>query len=123
MVDNVRKKRIGEAISHELANTLVRNRHEPLFAQITITSVDVSPDLSVARVFFSIIDESKIKAAEEILKRFAGFLRKNLAQKLNLRITPRLTFFYDDSIRRGQIISRLINDAVAQDAKNQTDEA
>ena len=122
MVDNVRKKRIGEAISHEIASTLVRNRHEPLFAQITITSVDVSPDLSVARVFFSIIDESKIKAAEEILKKFAGFLRKNLAHNLNLRVTPRLTFFYDDSIRRGQVISRLINDAIAADTENKTDE-
>lgn len=122
MVDNVRKKRIGEAIGHEIANTLVRNRHEPLFAQITIISVDVSPDLSVARVFFSIIDENKTKEAEGILKKFAGFFRKNLAHNLNLRVTPRLTFFYDDSIRRGQVISRLINDAIATDTKNKTDE-
>jgi ribosome-binding factor A len=49
-------------------------------------------------------------------------LRKNLAHNLNLRVTPRLTFFYDDSIRRGQVISRLINDAIAADTENKTDE-
>ena len=108
MVDEKRKKRIGELIKHELANALLRHPEQPLFAQITITSANVSPDLSVARIFFSVFDDSKIEESQQALKQAAGLLRKTLARNLNLRLTPRLSFFYDDSIKHGQRISQLI---------------
>lgn len=108
MVDEKRKKRIGELIQHELATVLLRHPEQPLFMQIAITAVDVSADLAVAKVFFSVFDDSKVEEAKKVLQQAAGFLRKTLAHNLNLRLTPRLNFFYDDSIKRGQRISQLI---------------
>lgn len=119
MVDEKRKKRIGEMIQHELATVLLRHSEQPLFAQITITAVNVSADLAVAKVFFSVFDDSKIKEAEQVLKQAAGFLRTALAHSLNLRLTPRLSFIYDDSIKRGQRISALIDAAIAADETKQ----
>ncbi len=110
MVDKNRKKRIAESIQHELAIILLRHPEQPLFVQITITAVEVSADLSVAKVFFSTFNDSKIEKTLEILQQSAGFLRKTLAHNLNLRVTPRLNFYYDDSIKYGQRISQLIRD-------------
>lgn len=117
MVDDKRKKRIGEMIQHELANVLLRHTEQPLFKQITITSVNVSSDLAVAKVFFSIFDDNRVEEANNILKQAAFFLRKALAHNINLRLTPRLNFIYDDSIKRGQRMSQLIDAAIASDEK------
>ncbi|EKE00620.1 MAG: hypothetical protein ACD_21C00308G0003 [uncultured bacterium] len=119
MVNDNRKKRIGEQIQHELGNILLRHPEQPLFSQITLIAVDVSADLSVAKVFFSIFDDAKIEEAKMVLEQAAGFLRKALAHNLNLRLTPRLRFAYDDSIKRGQRLSALIDSAVAADEERQ----
>jgi len=117
MVDEKRKKRIGEMIQHELAAILLHHPEQPLFVQITITTVNVSADLAVAKVFFSVFDDSKVDEAKKVLQQAAGFLRTALAHSLNLRLTPRLSFIYDDSIKRGQKISALIDAAIAADEK------
>ena len=117
MVDINRKKRIDEAIKHELANILLRHPDQPLFKQITVTAVDVSADLSIAKVFFSLFSDEKVKEATQVLKQAAWFLRKALARGLNLRVTPRLRFIYDESIRHGQKMSELIDAAITADEK------
>ena len=117
MVDDKRKKRIDEQIKRELGNVLLRNPKYPIFKQITITSVDVSVDLSVAKVLFSVFDEAKVTDAGKILKDESGFLRKMLARNLNLRLTPRLYFVYDDSIKKSQQLSALIDEAILKDEK------
>lgn len=109
MVDENRKKRISELIKHELATILLRHTERPLFTQITITSVSVSADLAVAKVFFSVFDDIKVDEAKSELQQAAGFLRKTLARNINLRLTPKLNFIYDDSIKYSQKISQLIN--------------
>lgn len=115
MVDEKRKKRISESIQHELATILLRRMEQPLFKQITITAVNVSADLSVAKVFFSVLADDKVKEAGAALQQASGFLRKSLAHSLNLRLTPRLYFVYDDSINRGQKLAALIDTAIAAD--------
>jgi ribosome-binding factor A len=117
MVDDKRKRRIGELIQQELASVLLRHPEQPLFAQITITATNVSADLAVAKVFFSVFDDSKVAEATKALQQAAGFLRNVLARNLNLRLTPRLNFVYDDSIKRGQRLSELIDAAIAADEK------
>lgn len=117
MVDDKRKRRIGELIQHELASVLLRHPEQPLFAQITITAANVSADLAHAKIFFSVFDDSKVEEATKALQQAAGFLRTALARNLNLRLTPRLNFVYDDSIKRGQRISELIDAAIASDEK------
>ena len=79
---------------------------------ITITSVDVSPDLSHAKVFFTLLDQQKLKETSEGLKRSAGFLRSQLARRMKLYTTPELRFVFDESVERGDRLSRLIDAAL-----------
>ncbi len=115
MADDKRKKRIEELIQRELGRVLISYPHHPLFTKITVTAVNVAPDLSVAKIFFSVFDEVDVEAAKKILQDEAKFFRKTLAHTLNLRLTPRFNFIYDESIKRSKKLSDLIDAAIASD--------
>ena len=115
--DNNRSRRVGELIQQELARVLLRHPENPLFHRVTITMVDLAPDFSNAKVFFSLFDKNQKQEALEVLKNEAGFLRHALAKNLNLRKTPVLHFTYDESLERGMYISGLIDQAVREDEK------
>jgi ribosome-binding factor A len=117
-VDKNRRKRVGELIQRELATILLRHPEQPLFLQTVITLVEVSADLSIAKIFFSVFDDNKINETLKVMQQATGLLRKTLARNLNLRITPRLNFYYDDSIKRGHKISQLIDEAIATDSES-----
>lgn len=78
---------------------------------LTITSVDVSPDLSHAKVFFTLLEKKDLSKTQEGLSRSAGFLRSQLARRIKLYTTPELRFVYDESVERGDHLSRLIDAA------------
>ncbi len=75
---------------------------------LTITGVDVSPDLSHAKVFFTLLQKEKLQETMIGLKRSSGFLRSQLARRIKLYTTPELRFVYDESVERGDHLSRLI---------------
>ncbi len=79
---------------------------------ITITSVDVSPDISHAKVFFTILEKDKLEDTVHGLRRAAGFLRSQLARRIKLYTTPELRFEYDESVERGDHLSRLIDSVI-----------
>ena len=80
---------------------------------LTIASVEVSRDLSVAKVYFSLFDPEERKETQAALERASGFLRRQLARQMNTRSVPILRFYYDDSAERGAHMSAVIADAVA----------
>lgn len=85
---------------------------DPALAEISLTAVELSRDLSVARVYFSMLKpDADPQSALEGLKRAAGFLRSKLGAVLMVRHVPELRFVHDDSIAHGAEISRLIDDA------------
>ena len=113
-----RAQRVGEQIQRELAQLLRDEVKDPRVGRVTITAVEVSPDLSHAKVF--VTDLAGRERAEEsvhALSRTAGFLRSELAHRMNLYSVPQLHFAYDDSIESGIRLSKLIDDAVASDHK------
>jgi len=81
---------------------------------ITITSVDVSPDISHAKVFFTMLQKDNLEDTLHGLRRAAGFLRSQLAKRIKLYTTPELRFEYDESIERGDRLSRLIDSAIGK---------
>jgi ribosome-binding factor A len=85
---------------------------DPRVGMITVTSVDVSPDISHAKVYFTTLDKDAVAEASEGLKRAAGFLRSQLAKRIKLYTTPQLRFVYDESVERGDRLSRLIDSAI-----------
>ena len=86
---------------------------------VTVTAVEVSPDLSHAKIFVTHLGGHE-KAAEvvEALQHTAGYLRSELSHRLDLYTVPQLHFAYDDSIEAGLRLSKLIDDAVAEDRKH-----
>jgi len=104
-----RLSRVGEQLRRELADILRREVRDPRVAGISLTDVEVSPDYAHAVVFFSCLDGNQVPVASEGLKRAAGFLRSQLARRVKLHATPELRFVYDESIERGDRLSRLID--------------
>ncbi len=113
-----RRARINDEVARVLADALrdVKD-HRIRDRIITITSCDVSGDLRFAKVFFSVYgaDREAIKEIKKGLYSAAGFLRRAIAEKINLRITPELTFEYDNAMERGASISELLKKAAIPD--------
>jgi ribosome-binding factor A len=104
-----RPQKLGDLIQRELSELLQRELRDPRVGMITITGVDVSPDFSHAKVFFTVLEKQRLEDAREGLRRSAGFLRSRLARRIKLYTTPELRFEYDESVERGDRLSRLIN--------------
>ena len=104
-----RPQKLGDLIQRELADLIRRELRDPRVGMITITAVDVSPDFSHAKVLFTVLDEENLEEAGRGLKRAAGFLRSQLARRIKLYTTPELRFEYDESVARGDRLSRLID--------------
>ena len=102
--------RINEEIRAELSDIL-RTVKDPRVSQamVTITHVDTTNDLRYARVWVSVLDKTQEKDVLKGLKSAAGFLRRELGSRLNLRYTPELQFMSDDSIAHGAHILDLLN--------------
>jgi len=91
---------------------LARELRDPRVGMITITSVDVSPDISHAKVFFTMLQKDNLEDTLHGLRRAAGFLRSQLAKRIKLYTTPELRFEYDESVERGDHLSRLIDSVI-----------
>jgi ribosome-binding factor A len=113
-----RAARVAEQIQRELADLLANEVKDPRVGRVTITHVDVSADMAHATVHFTHL-AGKEHAGETLsaLARTAGYLRSELANRLDLYSVPQLRFAYDDSIESGMRLSKLIDDAVAADKK------
>jgi ribosome-binding factor A len=103
-----RPQRLGDLIQQELAELVRRELRDPRVGMITITGVDVAPDFSHARVFFTTLRKESLAEAQQGLDRAAGFLRSQLAKRIKLYTMPQLRFEYDESVERGDRLSRLI---------------
>lgn len=106
-----RPEKLGDLIQRELSELVQRELRDPRVGMITITGVDVSPDLSHAKVFFTTLHKETLADAQQGLRRAAGFLRTQLAKRIKLYTTPELRFEYDESVERGDRLSRLIDSA------------
>ena len=110
-----REERVGAEIHRELALLLRDEARDPRLSQVTIQEVRAVRDLSHAKVYFTLMDTAQAKVTEAALNKAAAFLRRRLADQMNLRVVPRLFFVYDKSIETGARLSSLIDKAVAKD--------
>lgn len=111
-----RSLRVADSIQRSLADSLRKVSQELKLGMVTISDVEVSSDLSFAKVFVSAI--STDKSPEEIVKSLnqeAPIIRTMLAKTMTTRATPKLKFLFDHSITEGHRISRLIDDAISDD--------
>ncbi len=101
--------KVGDLVRHAISNALMREMEEPLLRWVTITEVQMSRDLSVARVFYSVLDsELPKKDAAALLKENARKLRSYLGRNLHLKQAPELRFVFDEAEERARHIEDLI---------------
>lgn len=117
MSQGSRPERVADQIRGELASLLAREVHDPGIGFVTLTRVQVSPDLQLARVFYTALGDEKTRAATgRALERAAPFLRRQIGTRLRLKRTPELTFLYDESIAGQDRIEQILNELHQEDA-------
>jgi ribosome-binding factor A len=120
-----RTQRVADQIQRELAGLIQREVKDPRVGMATVSAVEVSRDLSHAKVFVTIFnggeDKEEIRESVKALNNASGFLRSQLGQRMKLRIVPTLRFHYDDSLSRGNYLSNLIDQARASDPELESD--
>jgi ribosome-binding factor A len=124
MSDYSRLDRVGDFIQQELARMIQFEVRDPRIGMVMVNEVRVSRDLSHARVFVTFVgreDEGEIQEALEALNKASGYLRTLLSKINNMRVTPRLIFVFDESIRRGATLSSLIDRALDADESMKKD--
>ncbi len=130
-----RAQRVGDQIQRELASLIQLEVSDPRIGMVSITGVEVSRDLSHAKVYVTVmntlsedatinqltlsspgeLDRIEIEENIKALTKASGFLRTMLSKRLHTRIIPKLQFYYDDSVERGHQLSGLIDNALKAD--------
>jgi ribosome-binding factor A len=118
-----RPDRVGEQIREELSELLSRGTvHDPGIGFITLTRVQVTADLQIARVYYtSLGDEKARKDTARALDRATGFFRRQIGARLQLRRVPELEFRFDESVANQDRIERILHEIHEQDAQRAAD--
>jgi ribosome-binding factor A len=118
-----RPDRVADQIRAEVSSMLMRDVHDPGIGFVTITRVQVTPDLQLARIFYTRMGtESERKATAKALERASSFLRREVGQRLRLRRAPELVFVFDKSIEHQERVERLLQEIHETDAARQAAE-
>ncbi|MGE5858210.1 MAG: 30S ribosome-binding factor RbfA [Solirubrobacterales bacterium] len=106
-----RMRRVNEAIREILGDAIATDLKDPRIGFVTVTEVETSPDLRAARVYVSVLgSEEERKSSLAGLRSSHGVLQRKIATGMRMKRTPTLTFEYDESVDRGDRISRLLED-------------
>jgi len=108
-LSSYRPERVGEQIHKEVTRLLMCNIKDPRVAPVTLTGVQMSRDISSAKIYFTVHgDSAERKEAEKGLKSAAPYIRRELGKIMKLRFVPNLYFKFDESIDYGQKIDALL---------------
>ena len=105
-----RMGRINEEVQRELAVLIPTVKDPRVTGMVSVTAVEVTQDLKYAKVYISVLDKDDSGQVLKGLKSASGYLRRELGRALNLRNTPELTFFRDDSMAKGARILEMLRD-------------
>ena len=120
-----RTDRVADQLQKELAVLIQREVKDPRLGMVTVSGATVSRDLGYADIYVTLLgeqDPERIKENLQVLKRAAGLLRSQIAQRIKLRHVPELRFHFDESVVRGQHLSSLIDEAVSSDRARQAED-
>ena len=102
---------MADQIRGELATLLAREVHDPGIGFVTLTRVQVSPDIQLARVFYTVLGDDKARAnCAKALDRASTFLRRQIGARLRLKRVPELKFHYDEAVAGQDRIEQLLHD-------------
>lgn len=109
-MNNIKLERINSNLVKELSYILASEIKDNDIKFVTITDCKVTNDLSFAKVYFTVLDNNRKQETLEALKGASGFIRRQLADRVEIRHIPELQFVYDESIQYGQKIEKIIDE-------------
>ncbi|MCL1124710.1 30S ribosome-binding factor RbfA [Shewanella surugensis] len=120
-----RTRRIAQQLQQELAQVLQRDMKDPRIGMVTVNDVDVSRDLSYAKVYVTFFEEDEKRVQEKLaaLETAAGYVRSLVAGRMKLRVMPELRFIYDASLVEGMRMSNLVSRVISDDEAKQQKQA
>jgi len=106
-----RSHRVGEQIHKEISALLVKGLKDPRIGFVTITAVEVTPDMHLARVYFTVMGDEKVRRnTEKGLQSSVPYLRRELGRRLSMRYIPDILFCFDASLEYGNRIETLLKE-------------
>lgn len=111
----IKLKRIESELNKTIGEILLEESTDELMKTITITASEISADLSFAKVYFTSLSDLDHKSLEKEMNEASDFIRKFVAEKMDLRQTPKLRFVYDESIEYGSKIEKILEEIREQD--------
>ena len=121
-LESQRAHRVGEQIHKEISALLVKGLKDPRIGFVTITAVEMTPDLHLARVFFSVMgDAAAQRQSEKGLKNSVPFLRRELGKRLRMRYVPDILFCHDSSLEYGNRIDALLKEIETEESDDRGD--
>ena len=104
-----RQLRIADLIRKEIAGLIQFQTNDPRFKNVTVTDISLSKDMSRATIYVSFLQTDEKKDIIKALNKAASFLRCRLAEKADMRYTPKLEFSYDETLAQGRRITDIIS--------------
>lgn len=106
---NIKIERLNHLYQEEISKILMTEIKDSNIKFVTITDVDITNDLSYAKVYFTVYDRENLSDVVKLLNNASGFIRSCLAKRINIRHTPEIKFIYDESISYGEHIEEIID--------------
>ena len=124
MAQGYRPNRVGDQIREELSMMLTRGDvHDPGIGFITLTRVQVSPDLQVAKVFYTTLGDPKARLeTQKALVRATPFFRRQIGARVRLRRVPEVEFRFDETIQHQDRIEQILRDLREQEGRAPDDD-
>ena len=118
-----RRRRVGELIRAEISDMILRSIKDPRVGFVSITAVEMSPDLRYATVYYHVLGSEKdVKSSTAGLCSAKGYIRREIGKRLTLRYTPELTFKYDDTLDKAWHLESVLKTVAEQDHELSNDE-
>ena len=116
-MSSIKIERLNHAFQEEISKILMTEIKDQDIKFVTITGVETTNDLSYAKVYFTVLDDTKRETTQQALNGAASFIRGKLSERVEVRHTPELKFIYDTSIEYGNHIDDIIDDIHTEDKK------
>jgi len=117
-----RKERVEDQIKKEVSQIIDQNLKDPRAGFITITSVELSPDLRFAKIFFTVLGENKEREdSEKALSSATKYIQQKIASRVRLKYTPQIVFRYDNTLERALRIEKLLSKIEDENRKDTKD--
>jgi ribosome-binding factor A len=114
-----RKDKVARTIKEEISLIFLYKLKDPAFGLITITNIKMSPDMKIAKVYFSVYDKDKRQFVLDRINEAKGFIRSELSHRINMRFVPELDFYIDDTIDYVEKIENIFKQIHKNDNKTE----